>query len=123
MPQDLLERGFDGTAPNRRWVADITYVPVVAADFVYTAFVMDLFARRISWAGRSLITCRQILPSMRWKWRSGRGGTRTFGRAGPPFRSRRAVHVDPLHQAARGRRCGAFGREEVILMITLRRNR
>ena len=46
MPQDLLERGFYGTAPNRRWVADITYVPV-AADFVYTAFVMDLFARRI----------------------------------------------------------------------------
>ena len=44
MPQDLLERGFYGTAPNRRWVADITYVPVVAADFVYTAFVMDLFA-------------------------------------------------------------------------------
>ncbi len=43
MPQDLLERGFYGTAPNRRWVADITYVPVVAADFVYTAFVMDLF--------------------------------------------------------------------------------
>ena len=47
MPQDLLERGFYGTAPNRRWVADITYVPVVAADFVYTAFVMDLFARRV----------------------------------------------------------------------------
>ena len=42
MPQDLLERGFYGTAPNRRWVADITYVPVVAADFVYTAFVMNL---------------------------------------------------------------------------------
>ena len=47
MPQDLLERGFYGIAPNRRWVADMTYVPVVAADFVYTAFVMDLFARRI----------------------------------------------------------------------------
>jgi putative transposase len=47
MPQDLLERGFYGIAPNRRWVADITYVPVVAADFVYTAFVMDLFARRL----------------------------------------------------------------------------
>ena len=46
-PADLLERGFYATAPNRRWVADITYVPVVVADLVYTAFVMDLFARRI----------------------------------------------------------------------------
>ena len=45
-PSDLLERCFDASAPNRRWVADITYVPTLAG-WVYTAFVMDLFARRI----------------------------------------------------------------------------
>jgi putative transposase len=45
-PADLLERCFDAVAPNRRWVADITYV-LTAAGWVYTAFVMDLFARRI----------------------------------------------------------------------------
>jgi putative transposase len=45
-PADLLERCFDAAAPNRRWVADITYVLTVAG-WVYTAFVMDLFARRI----------------------------------------------------------------------------
>jgi putative transposase len=45
-PSDLLERCFDAAAPNRRWVADITYVLTVAG-WVYTAFVMDLFARRI----------------------------------------------------------------------------
>ena len=45
-PRDLLERHFDAPAPNRRWVADITYVLTVAG-WVYTAFVMDLFARRI----------------------------------------------------------------------------
>jgi len=33
-------------APDRRWVADITYVPT-ACGFVYTAFVTDLFARKI----------------------------------------------------------------------------
>ena len=33
-------------APNRRWVADITYV-MTFSGWVYTAFVMDLFARRI----------------------------------------------------------------------------
>jgi putative transposase len=45
-PSDLLQRCFDAPAPNRRWVADITYVLTVAG-WVYTAFVMDLFARRI----------------------------------------------------------------------------
>jgi putative transposase len=45
-PSDLLERRFDAAAPNRRWVADITYVRTFSG-WVYTAFVMDLFARRI----------------------------------------------------------------------------
>jgi putative transposase len=46
MPDDLLDRQFSAAAPNRRWVADITYVDS-RAGWVYTAFVMDLFARRI----------------------------------------------------------------------------
>jgi len=46
MPEDLLDRHFFAAAPNRRWVADITYVATLAG-WVYTAFVMDLFARRI----------------------------------------------------------------------------
>jgi putative transposase len=45
-PADLLGRCFGASAPNRRWVADITYV-LTLAGWVYTAFVMDLFARRI----------------------------------------------------------------------------
>jgi putative transposase len=45
-PGDLLERDFTAPAPNCRWVADITYVPA-ACGFVYTAFVTDLFSRKI----------------------------------------------------------------------------
>jgi putative transposase len=45
-PSDLLARCFGAPAPNRRWVADITYV-MTFSGWVYTAFVMDLFARRI----------------------------------------------------------------------------
>jgi len=45
-PSDLLDRHFHAAAPNRRWVADITYVHT-RAGWVYAAFVMDLFARRI----------------------------------------------------------------------------
>jgi putative transposase len=45
-PSDLLERDFTVVAPARRRVADITYVDT-ASGFVYTAFVTDLFSRRI----------------------------------------------------------------------------
>jgi putative transposase len=45
-PADLLDRHFGAVAPNRRWVADITYVPA-ESGWVYTAFIMDLFSRRI----------------------------------------------------------------------------
>jgi hypothetical protein len=45
-PPDLLDRDFTAPAPNRRWVADITYV-ATWTGFVYVAFVSDLFSRRI----------------------------------------------------------------------------
>jgi putative transposase len=45
-PQDALNRDFSAPAPNTRWVADITYVPTWVG-FVYVAFVLDLFSRRI----------------------------------------------------------------------------
>jgi putative transposase len=45
-PSDLLERDFTAPAPNRRWVADITYVGT-GGGFVYTAFILDLFSRKI----------------------------------------------------------------------------
>ncbi len=45
-PADLLRRDFTAPAPNRRWVADITYTDT-ARGFSYTAFVTDLFSRKI----------------------------------------------------------------------------
>jgi putative transposase len=45
-PSDLLERDFTAPAPNRRWVADITYVETVAG-FVYASFILDLYSRMI----------------------------------------------------------------------------
>jgi putative transposase len=43
---DLVERRFIADAPNRLWVSDLTYV-WTARRFVYTAFVIDVFSRRI----------------------------------------------------------------------------
>jgi putative transposase len=45
-PADLVERVFSAPAPNRLWVADLTYVSTWAG-FCYTAFVIDAFSRRI----------------------------------------------------------------------------
>jgi len=45
-PSDLVERDFTATRPNELWVADFTYV-ATWRGFVYVAFVIDAFARRI----------------------------------------------------------------------------
>jgi len=45
-PLDLVERNFTATRPNELWVADLTYV-ATWRGFVYVAFVVDVFARRI----------------------------------------------------------------------------
>jgi putative transposase len=50
---DLVCRDFSAEAPNRLWVADITYVRTWAG-FCYVAFVQDVFSRMI--VGWSLAT-------------------------------------------------------------------
>jgi len=45
-PQDLVKRDFSADAPNKLWVADLTYVPTWVG-FVYVAFVVDVFSRAI----------------------------------------------------------------------------
>ena len=45
-PADLVQRHFTATRPNQLWVADLTYV-ATWGGFVYVAFVIDVFARRI----------------------------------------------------------------------------
>jgi putative transposase len=45
-PADLVQRTFTAPRPNALWVADLTYV-AAWTGFVYVAFVIDVFARRI----------------------------------------------------------------------------
>ena len=50
---DLVKRVFKTVGPNRLWVADITYVRTIVG-FVYTAFITDVYTRKIvGWAVRS----------------------------------------------------------------------
>ena len=56
---DLVERDFTVDAPDRLWVADITYIPTWAG-FLFLAVVLDALSRRVvGWSmanqrGRSL---------------------------------------------------------------------
>src|SRR5690554_5164648 len=45
-PLDLVERNFSAERPNQLWVSDLTYV-ATWRGFVYVAFVIDAFSRRI----------------------------------------------------------------------------
>ena len=56
-PADLVARQFRASAPNRLWVADLTYVKTFSG-WVYVAFVIDVFSRFVvGWqAARSLRT-------------------------------------------------------------------
>jgi transposase InsO family protein len=44
---DLIGRDFTAPAPNRRYVGDITYLPVGERGFLYLATVLDLCSRRL----------------------------------------------------------------------------
>ena len=63
-PEDLVKRNFSAGAPNRLWVADITYVATVVG-FVYTAFVIDVFSRAIvGWAVSKSLTATVALDAL-----------------------------------------------------------
>jgi len=72
---DLLDRNFTAAAPNRRWVADFTYVRTWAG-FVYVAFVIDCFSRAIvGWHAATTKTTPLVTTALRMGlWRRDRAG-------------------------------------------------
>ncbi len=45
-PADLVDRNFTAIAPNRLWVADLTYVKT-HVGWVYAAFIIDVYSRMV----------------------------------------------------------------------------
>lgn len=45
-PADLVDRNFVAPAPNRLWVADLTYVKTYSG-WVYAAFIIDVYSRMV----------------------------------------------------------------------------
>lgn len=63
-PADLVRRRFAPAAPNRLWVADITYVSTWSG-WVYIAFVVDAYARRIiGWRTATSMTAVLVLDAI-----------------------------------------------------------
>jgi putative transposase len=63
-PADLVARRFAATRPNQLWVADFTYV-ATWRGFVYVAFVIDVFARRIvGWRVSSSLVTNFVLDAL-----------------------------------------------------------
>ena len=61
---DLAERNFAAAAPNKLWVADITYIPTWTG-FLYLAVVLDAFSRRIvGWAMETSLHVELVLKAL-----------------------------------------------------------
>ena len=79
-PRDLVERRFSAPAPNRLWVADLTYVRTWSG-FVYVAFITDAYSRRIvGWqASRSLRSDLALHALEQALWERNRAGHSVAG--------------------------------------------
>ena len=63
-PGDLVSRQFNALAPDRLWVADITYVSTWSG-WVYVALVTDAYARRIlGWRCGTSMSTQLVLDAL-----------------------------------------------------------
>jgi putative transposase len=59
-----LDRSFEAAAPNRKWIADFTYV-WTAEGWLYVAAVVDLFSRRVvGWSMNAAITAQLVTDAL-----------------------------------------------------------
>ena len=70
---NVLNRRFEAPAPNRKWVADFTYV-WTAEGWLYVAAVLDLFSRRVvGWSMSAAMTAELVTDALVMAiWRRGR---------------------------------------------------
>jgi len=61
---NILKRDFSAEAPNKKWVADITYI-ATQEGWLYLATIMDLFSRRVvGWAMSPRMTSDLTLSAL-----------------------------------------------------------
>jgi putative transposase len=61
---DLVDRNFSSDAPDKLWVADITYVPTSTRS-LFLAIVLDVFSRRVvGWAMATHLRAELVLDAL-----------------------------------------------------------
>jgi len=61
---DLVKREFKAEAPDKLWVADITYIPT-RAGFLYLAVVLDVWSRKVvGWAMSPSLATPLVLAAL-----------------------------------------------------------
>jgi len=70
---NVLDRAFEAPAPNRKWIADFTYI-WTAEGWLYVAAVLDLFSRRVvGWSMSATMTAQLVTDALVMAiWRRGR---------------------------------------------------
>ena len=61
---NVLDRQFEASGPNEKWVADITYIPT-REGWLYLAVVEDLYARRVvGWSMADHLQSRLVVDAL-----------------------------------------------------------
>jgi len=70
---NVLDRQFEALAPNRKWIADFTYI-WTAEGWLYLAVVIDLFSRRVvGWSMSAGMTAKLVADALVMAiWRRGK---------------------------------------------------
>jgi len=70
---NVLDRAFAAPAPNRKWIADFTYI-WTAEGWLYVAAVLDLFSRRVvGWSMSTSMTAQLVTDALIMAiWRRGK---------------------------------------------------
>src|SRR5450432_3621486 len=73
---NVLDRQFTADQPNRKWIADFTYI-WTAEGWLYVAAVIDLFSRRVvGWSMKAEMNAQLVTDALMMAiWRRGRPDT------------------------------------------------
>jgi putative transposase len=113
-PLDRVNRQFKAPRPNTLWVSDFTYV-ATWAGFVYVAFVIDVFARRIvGWRVSRTAHAGFVLDALEQALHE-----RSVGSIGDSYDNALAETINGLYKAEVIHRRGPWRRFEAVEFATL----
>src|SRR3546814_7068110 len=113
-PEDRVNRWFRAPRPNVLWLSDFTYVSTWAG-FVYVAFVIDAFARRIvGWRVSRTAQTGFVLDALE----QALAARRPVGGSGLVHHSDRGVQYVSVKYSERLAEAGKIGRAHACTPVT-----